>query len=290
MRSHQVTELSPLDVFFDSAAGEAHSLPTAIERIYGRLALPLPDDRPYVIANFVETLDGVVSLGIPGRAGGGPISGSNQHDRFVMALLRSVADAVVVGAGTLRSVPQHIWTAEYVFPALSDEYTELRSQLGKPAHPLNVIISGSGALNSGFAILEQTHVPVHVLTTTEGAKKMGSSRRHVDRTILADGDTIPAVDILHALTDIGVGGLVLLETGPHLTGQFLADSAINELFLTLAPQVAGRDTDLNRPGLVSDRLFAPDDSRWAELVSVRRGDNHLFLRYSFDYARDSEGG
>lgn len=290
MRSYQVTELSPLDVFFDAALGKPIPLPAAIERAYGRLAFPLTDARPYVVANFVETLDGVVSLGIPGKAGGGPISGSNQHDRLIMGLLRSVADAVVVGAGTLRSVPQHVWTAEYVFPALSDEYTQLRSQLGKPAHPLNVIVSGSGALNEDFAILEQTHVPVHVLTTTKGARKMGSSMRHVDRTIVTDGDTIPAVDILRALTDIGVGGLVLLETGPQLTGQFLAESAMKELFLTLAPQIAGRDADSKRPGLVSDRLFAPDNLRWAELVSVRRGTNHLFLRYSFDHGRGSEGG
>jgi riboflavin biosynthesis pyrimidine reductase len=238
----------------------------------------------------VETLDGVVSLGIPGKAGGGPISGSHPYDRLVMGLLRSVADAVVVGAGTLRSVPHHIWTAEYVFPSLADEYAQLRSQLGKPTHPLNVIVSASGDLNGDFAVLEQTHVPVHILTTKKGATKMGPSVRHVDRTILTDGHTIPAVDIVRALTIIGVGGLVLLETGPQLTGLFLAEGAMNELFLTLAPQVAGRDAESNRPGLVSDRLFAPDNSRWAELVSVRRGDNHLFLRYSFDYSPDSEGG
>jgi riboflavin biosynthesis pyrimidine reductase len=290
MRSHAVTELRPLEVFFDASVAKAIPLPPALERAYGRCAFPLAKNASYVIANFVETLDGVVSLGLPGKAAGGPISGSNQHDRLVMGLLRSVADAVVVGSGTLRSVPQHVWTAEYVFPALSDEYTQLRSQLGKPAHPLNVIVSGSGELDAGFTILEQTDVPVHILTTTKGAKTMGSSVRHVDRTILTDGDTIPAVDILRALTDIGVGGLILLETGPQLTGQFLAEGAMNELFLTLAPQVAGRDADSKRPGLVSDRLFAPDNSRWAELVSVRRGDNHLFLRYSFDYGPDSEGG
>jgi riboflavin biosynthesis pyrimidine reductase len=275
-------DIPPLEVLYDAAAGDVVGLPPALQNVYGRLVLPAESQAPHVLANFVETLDGVVSLSIPGKAGGGPISGSNQHDRFLMGLLRSVADAVVVGAGTLRSVPQHIWTAEYIFPPLADEYARLRSQLGKPPHPLNVIVSGSGALNEDFAILKQTEVPVHLLTTSRGAKKMGSSFPHVDQTILTDGDTIPAVDILRALTDIGVGGLVLLETGPKLTGQFLAERVMDELFLTLAPQIAGRDAESKRPGLVFGRLFAPDDPRWAELVSVRRGDNHLFLRYSFN--------
>ena len=58
------------------------------------------------LANFVTTLDGVVSLGIPGQAGGGPISGENVHDRLLMGLLRVVSDAIIVGAGnSLRVTP-----------------------------------------------------------------------------------------------------------------------------------------------------------------------------------------
>jgi riboflavin biosynthesis pyrimidine reductase len=276
-----VTELAPLDVLFDAALGNPIPMPAALKRTYGRLTFPLTDDRPYVVANFVETLDGVVSLGIPGKSGGGPISGSNQHDRYVMGLLRSVADAVVVGAGTLRSVPQHIWTAEYIFPGLAGEFAALRTQLNKPAHPLNVIVSGSGDLDGDFAIFGQEQVPVQILTTTNGARKIEEPKRRVAQSI-ADGDTIPTTAILCALAGTGVE-LVLLESGPQLTGEFLAESALDELFLTLAPQVAGRAATSKRPGLVSDRLFAPDNSRWAELVSVRRAANHLFMRYRFVY-------
>ena len=65
--------------------------------------MPRHATRPHVIGNFVTSLDGVVSLGIPGKAGGGEISGFNPHDRMVMGVLRAAADAVVVGAGTLRA-------------------------------------------------------------------------------------------------------------------------------------------------------------------------------------------
>ncbi len=57
--------------------------------------------RPYVIANFVSTLDGVVSYAIKGKSSGSTISGSNPADRFIMGLLRASVDAVMVGAGTL---------------------------------------------------------------------------------------------------------------------------------------------------------------------------------------------
>jgi hypothetical protein len=66
--------------------------------------------RPYVIGNFVSTIDGVVSFEIPGESGCGDISGFNEADRFIMGLLRASVDAVIVGAGTLREVaPGHLW-------------------------------------------------------------------------------------------------------------------------------------------------------------------------------------
>ena len=53
---------------------------------------------------------------------------------------------------------------------------------------------------------------------------------------------------------------------------------------TLAPQVAGRDTTLDRPGLVAGQLLAPDRPRWGALVDVKRAGSHLFLRYAFEPA------
>ncbi len=66
-----------------------------------------------------------------------------------------------------------------------------------------------------------------------------------------------------------------------LMGNFFAERRLHELFITLAPQIAGRAGSLERPGLVSGKRFAPDDPRWGTLVSVKRAGDHLFLRYSF---------
>jgi riboflavin biosynthesis pyrimidine reductase len=258
-------------------------LPPELVALYGPLQFPPHPGRPYVIANFVSSLDGVVSLNIPGQAGGGPISGFNPHDRMVMGLLRAAADAVLVGAGTLRSVPAHVWTAQYIYPALAGPYQTLRSTLGKSGPPLNVIITARGEIDPNLRVFQSGEVPVLIVTSTQGL-------RHTRRLGLPQSVQVVAVQgagslsvrsILDAVDRVRSSDLLLVEGGPHLLGDFFAESCVDEQFLTLAPQVAGRDGSGARPGLVAGRVFAPEHPLWGTLVSVKRGGNHLFLRYAF---------
>jgi riboflavin biosynthesis pyrimidine reductase len=237
--------------------------------------------RPHVIGDFVSTLDGVVSLNSPGHEAGGDISGFNQHDKMVMGLLRAVSDVVVVGAGTLRSVPGHLWTADYIYPPLADEYGRLRAGLNKPGPPLNVIVSASGELDPEFRVLRTGEAPVLVVTTERGAERMRPMAPFVKIAAVAKEGPVGAEAVLSAASRVCESSLVLVEGGPHLMGDFLAERCLDELFLTLAPQIAGRSGSTERPGLVSGRSFAPDHPLWGELVAVRRGESHLFLRYSF---------
>jgi riboflavin biosynthesis pyrimidine reductase len=75
---------------------------------------------------------------------------------------------------------------------------------------------------------------------------------------------------------------ILIEGGPHLMGYFFAERCLDELFLTLAPQVAGRESSIERLGVVAEKIFAPEHPVWGTLVSVKRGGSHLFLRYAFE--------
>jgi riboflavin biosynthesis pyrimidine reductase len=79
---------------------------------------------------------------------------------------------------------------------------------------------------------------------------------------------------------------VLLEGGPRVMGEFFAEQLLDELFLTLAPQVAGRADAgrAERPGLVAGRLLAPDQPVWGTMSSVHQAGSHLFLRYQFEQA------
>src|SRR5260370_24682746 len=93
----------------------------------GGLVIPegVPGERPYVIANFVASLDGVTSYTEPGYIGGGAISGFNEPDHFVMGLLRARGDAVIFRSRTLHQDPGHLRLAPFVYPALTHAHPAL---------------------------------------------------------------------------------------------------------------------------------------------------------------------
>ena len=76
--------------------------------------------------------------------------------------------------------------------------------------------------------------------------------------------------------------LIVSEAGPVLFGTLARAGLVDELFLTLAPQLAGRDPGHPRLPLVDGATFWPDSPRWARLASVRSAGDHLFLRYRFE--------
>jgi riboflavin biosynthesis pyrimidine reductase len=278
-----MSTLDPLETLYELPQGADLPLPSALASLYGRLQFPIQPHRPYVIGNFVTSVDGVVALNDSDQSGGGEISGSNQQDQMVMGLLRAVADAVIVGAGTFRSARQHLWTAEHIYPALAEEYQQLRSRLGKSGPPLNVIVTASGALDLALPVFRSGEVPVLVVTTQEGAQRI---REHalpplVQIAATRQAGSISARLVLEAVSAVRQSNLILVEGGPQLMGDFFAERCLDELFLTLAPQVAGRDSSSERPGLVAGQRFAPEHPIWGTLVGVKRAGSHLFLRYRF---------
>ena len=291
----------PLEPLYASQAvveGRPLPLSPVLAHLYGPLSFPAPIRHPYVIGNFVSTLDGVAALTEPGHGGGGEISGFNAHDRMLMGLLRAIADAVVVGAGTLRADPVHLWTADYVFPALAEAYHALRVALGKPGPPLNVIVTASGELDTSLPVFQSSAVPALIVTTPQGARRLekrslpaGVSLATAPAPTLADG-ALTARAVLAAIAQMRAGDMILVEGGPHLMGDFLAERCLDELFLTLAPQVAGRSDAQDapeRPGFAAGKVFAPESPLWGALMSVHRGGSHLFLRYAFGSAGSSGG-
>ncbi|HTP06904.1 MAG TPA: dihydrofolate reductase family protein [Anaerolineae bacterium] len=279
-----MTDLAPLSTLYDAASGDEVPLPIELAALYGSLRFPASATRPYVIGNFVTTLDGVVSLNVPGQAGGGEISGFNQHDRMVMGLLRAVADAVIVGAGTLRASPQHLWIAETTYRPLAEVYRMLHSDLGKTEPPLNVIVTAHGDLDLRLPVFHTESIPVLIVTTSDGARHLRkqSLPNRLQVAIVEGAEQVSARSILAAVARARRCEVILTEGGPRLIGDFFAEKCLDELFLTLAPQIAGRDDLIERPGLVAGKTFAPDHALWGKLASIKRGGDHLFLRYTFE--------
>jgi riboflavin biosynthesis pyrimidine reductase len=264
-----------LTALLDATHGPELPLPPELRHLYGPMRLGAPS----IFANFVSSLDGVVALGEPGT-GGKQISGGNAHDRAVMGLLRAAADVVIVGAGTLRSVPRHVWTASAIYAPMAEPYARLRASLGQGDAPLTVIVTASGDLDPTLPVFGGG-APVTVVTTPAGARALAArGARGVDVRVVDRPGPLDAGDILGSL-DISKDARILLECGPRLLDAFLAARRVDELFLTLAPQVAGRAPGTAREAFAAGTLFLPDRPLWAELVSVKNAGSLLFLRYRF---------
>ncbi len=242
--------------------------------------------RPYVVGNFVLTLDGVISFEIPGHSGGSTISGSDEADSFVMGLLRASVDAVVVAAGTVSQVsPNHLWIAESTYPKAKDSYAGYRQRsLKKLGRPLLVVVSGRGRLDLGRAIFHAPGARVLIITTKAGSQELASAGvSALDSTkVVALGDTGGLIDpsaILTLLHDEYGVRIVLHEGGAALFGHFMAQGLVDEVVLTLAPQVAGRTSERPRPGMVAGVAFLPEGAPWFKLVSANYRGDHLYLRY-----------
>jgi riboflavin biosynthesis pyrimidine reductase len=73
--------------------------------------------------------------------------------------------------------------------------------------------------------------------------------------------------------------LLLHEAGPTLFGEFLEGGFVDELFLTVAPQIAGRAAAHPRPGMVEDAQFSPATAPWWKLLSAKKAAEYIFFRY-----------
>ncbi|HEV2974324.1 MAG TPA: dihydrofolate reductase family protein [Solirubrobacteraceae bacterium] len=219
--------------------------------------------RPYVMLNMVSTLDGRAS--IDGRSG----ALGSRADRELFHALRAAVDGVLVGAGTVR--------AERYGPIVRDAAVRRRRvDRGLSEQPLACIVSGRVSLPSDTPLLADERS--HVVILTPSAASLTGARAQVDY-IRARRDG--ALELARALSELreryGVRTL-LCEGGPHLNAELLLAGAVDELFISLSPMLAGGE------GATSEslRIVAGaelDEPLQLELLSALESDSHLFLRY-----------
>lgn len=228
-----------------------------------------------VYANFVTSIDGVAALEAGTAPSGGIISGRNEADRFIMGLLRAYADAVLVGAGTVRAEGgRALWTPDFIFPAAAG-YAELRRSLKREATPRLVIVTARGDLDPKERALE---VGALVLTTEASAGRLRKALPAATEVrAISESDRVEVRDVLTLLRAEGLK-TVLTEGGPQLFGQLVMHDLVDELFETVSPSLIGRRADESF-GLVHGVDFGRKP-KWSRLLSVRRHESHLFLRYA----------
>lgn len=255
----------PLQVLFERDGLPAFDLPEPLRDCYGgRLGLA----ERCVYANFVASVDGVVALRTEEESGH-IISGGSEADRFVMGMLRACADAVLLGAGTFRKASGHLWRAEAIYPEGAPLFAQVRESLGLPPHPPLVLVTASGEIDAGEPALRDAIL----VTTPAGEARL---RGRLPLTTRVRSGAIRLGELLEELRSQGYRR-ILTEGGPSLASELAAEGLLDELFLTRSPSLFGRLSADGRKSLVDGVDLR---GRPVDLLSVRRSDSYLFLRYA----------
>lgn len=217
---------------------------------------------PLLRLSMVASVDGAATDRQGHTAGLG-----GQGDWEVFRTLRAQSDAVLVGAGTAR--------LEGYGPVRlrADLTARRRDELGRDRPPAIVLVSRSLELDPANPIFTEARVPTAVLTCAGASAERRADLEHV-ATVLTAGDE--RVDLAAGLAEIRrlLGPLVTCEGGPSLNEALLRAGVVDELCMTLAPQLAGApgaprlSGDLDEPAALSLRHAATDDA------------GELYLRYA----------
>ena len=214
-----------------------------------------PDDRPHVAVNFASTVDGRAAIG----GVSGPIGSA--ADTAMLAGLRTRFDAVMIGAGTMRA-------ERYGRLVSNQEKRELRERIGLPHDPLMVIVSGRLDL-PWDAPLFTDGGRVLIFTASEAEPPETATSLRVVRHL-------GAVDIGAALAYLrherGIRAL-LCEGGPRLHAELQAAGLVDDLFLTIAPKLAGGGA----PRILEGDLAGVEA---LDLAWLLEEEGELFARYS----------
>jgi 5-amino-6-(5-phosphoribosylamino)uracil reductase len=221
--------------------------------------MPAVTGRPAVRLNMIVSVDGGTSWGGVSGALGGPA------DKSLFASLRSLADLVVVAAGTMR--------AEGYGPArLPDATRDARRARGQTAVPPIAVVSRSCQLDWETEFFTDAEERPLVITVSDAdARDRARAAEVADVVVAGEGD----VDFALAFRELGERGVqsVLAEGGPTLNGELARADLLDELCVTLAPRLASGDAKRILAGSTLEELGV------LALHAVYEDDDFLFLRY-----------
>lgn len=221
------------------------------------VSLP-PDGRVFVRCNMISSLDGAISVnGRSGMLGG-------RADHRVFQVLRSLADVILVGAGTMR-------TEDYGPARLDGQLRSQREKRGQTPTPAIAVVTRSGNLDLSSPFFTEAEQRPIILTTADS--DLGERRRAekvADVVVAGEGHVDPQ-EAIGYLRGSGHRS-VLLEGGPGLNADVVGAGLLDELCLTLSPRIVSG----NGPRvLAGPELLQPMD---LDPVHLLEEDGFLFYR------------
>ncbi|NNF54579.1 MAG: pyrimidine reductase family protein [Acidimicrobiales bacterium] len=243
-----IVELAPT-----AAGGEIQPMD-----VYANAERPLPPRRPYVLSNMICSADGAISIDGASEGLGGPM------DFEVFMALRSISDVIIVGAETVR-------VERYKPPRPTERVQRLRSERGQAPRPTVAVLTASADLDPELPLFtDPDHKPIILCGA---AADPAALARIGDLASVVQFPTarVAPEDALVELRERGFRH-ALLEGGPRLNAQFIADDCVDEWNLTLSPAlVAG---EASRAAIGPRSVHHP-----VQLVHVWRSENMIFLQY-----------
>jgi len=228
--------------------------PDRDDRLARLYAWPDPLDTPIVRANMVTSLDGGAALG--GRSGGL----GNEADRHLFAVLRDLAEVILVGSGTVRA-------EQYAGVRLDPVRRARRERWGLPPGPPPIAVVTGRGLDADLPLFTDTETPPIVITPRAAAARVPATAA----ALLAGDDRIDLAAAIGGLADRGYRR-IHCEGGPSLLGQLADEGLLDECCLTIAPLFLGSGATRLLPTELADPVS------WFPL-SLRIGGRHLFARY-----------
>jgi riboflavin biosynthesis pyrimidine reductase len=238
-----------------------------LDELYGWPNWPSP--QPWVRANMVSTIDGAAAS--PDGLSEGI---SSPADRRVFGRLRGLADAVLVGAGTVRS--------EGYRPArVKSDFADRRAAAGQSIAPAIAVVSRSLDLDLSLPLYAEPAVRTIVVTCAAADPTLINAAREIcDVEVCGD----ESVDLRAAVAALHHRGLSRIhsEGGPRLLADLIAAEVLDELLLTLSPTVAGGSfpTGVNVPRIL-EGTSNPSGLRAVRLHHLLEEDSMLFASYRF---------
>ena len=286
--------IRPFEVLFDRA--EPSPIDDEAYAPYGNFGFPAPPaGRPWVYSNFVQSLDGIITL-LGKHASGGEISQSRE-DRWLMDLLRANADGILTGMNTLLEEQRSRGPESrgIVFQVADAKLRALRRRLGK-GRERNIFVTRAVDLDlSRYKVFDGDLVDAAVLTSPAGAERLHAQGGDSHVTIIAagNGETFDLPRAIRKLRqELGVEYL-LCEGGPTLYGSLAGADLVDEKFMTVSPIEVGQIVPPGQERLPSERNISPllrptvfggpgftsdNMTHWTWLSSRKVGD-HQFNRY-----------
>lgn len=212
-------------------------------------------DRPWIVANFVSTIDGATVVD------GGSTAINDDDDMKMFGALRATADFILVGAGTIRA-------EDYGPTNLDERRREARIAAGLDPTPHLVVVTRSLDLDPNDRVFGDPENRVTVLTDESAPDDRFGTLSEVADVVRLKSTGVE--DIVHYMR---LARVVLCEGGATLMGQLVAARLVDEMALTVAPVLVSG---------VSNRVAHGAEARPPldmTLDNVLYGDRSLFLRY-----------